>query len=341
MKLQSIHVPNLCRNTSVLITLCGVALVAMIVALSRGVGFSFGYFSLLAFYLAWLALGSIALLCLTRHWLNRQGPLINLSVPIIILLVVFLLIETVGRLWILNSAEQSFFNLGVLNRGLAVTLSGVMMLLFFSLLSRLEKGAKATTQSRLQSLQSRIKPHFLFNSLNTVAELISVDPVAADQSIQSLSLLIRASLDDVNDQHTLDQELKLCDGYVQLEHLRLGERLDYSSDIAVTHADKLYVPKLILQPLIENAIIYGVYAEQKVGKVRLNVRESNKHLSLKINNTMPATPSERHGTGIAIANIKERLQVMYDDDYALNARVDEAHYSVVMRIPKQIRKVNL
>ena len=73
----------------------------------------------------------------------------------------------------------------------------------------------------------------------------------------------------------------------------------------------------------------------------MNVRESNKHLSLKINNTMPATPSERHGTGIAIANIKERLQVMYDDDYALNARVDEAHYSVVMRIPKQIRKVNL
>ena len=313
----------------------------MIVALSKGVSFSFGYFSLLTFYLSWLTLGSVALLCLTRHWLNRQSSAATLLAPTIILLLVFVIIEMIGKLWIVDNAPQSLFNPGVINRALAITLLGALVTAFFSLLSRLEKGAKAETQSRLQSLQSRIKPHFLFNSLNTVAELISVEPAAAEQSIQSLSLLIRASLDDVNDQHTLEQELKLCDGYVHLERSRLGARLNYSSDIVVTHADKLYVPKLILQPLIENAIIYGVYDEAGIGRVRLNIRESSNHLSLKINNTIPANPSERHGTGIAIDNIKERLQVMYDDDYSFNARVNDTDYSVVMRIPKRLRKVQL
>jgi len=288
-----------------------------------------------------LALGSIALLCLNRHWLNQQNSLISLLAPSIILLLVFLLIEVVGKLWIADNAEQDFFNPGFGNRAMAVALGGIMLTAFFSLLSRLEKGAKVETQSRLQSLQSRIKPHFLFNSLNTVAELISVDPNAADQSIQSLSMLIRASLDDVNDQHTLDKELALCDGYVQLERLRLGSRLDFISDISVTHAGKLYVPKLILQPLIENAIIYGVYAEDNVGEVRLDVRETDRHLSLKVRNTIPANPSDRHGTGIAIDNIKERLQVMYDDDYAFNVRINDARYSVIMRIPKRLRKVRL
>jgi len=139
----------------------------MVVALSRGAGFSFGYFSLLTFYLAWLTLGSIALLCLNRRWLNRQNHAVTLLAPTIVLLFVFALIEAVGKLWIADNATTSLFNPGVFNRALGITLLGGLVTAFFSLLSRLEKGAKAETQSRLQSLQSRIKPHFLFNSLNT------------------------------------------------------------------------------------------------------------------------------------------------------------------------------
>jgi len=119
----------------------------MIVALSRGVGFSFGYFSLSTFYLAWLTLGSIALLCLNRRWLNRQSHATTLLAPTIILLLVFVLIEIVGKFWIVDHAAHSLFNPGVTNRALAIILLGALVTAFFSLLSRLEKGAKAETQS--------------------------------------------------------------------------------------------------------------------------------------------------------------------------------------------------
>jgi len=312
-------------------------IITMMLSLIRDEPTTLQSFSLSAMYLVWLVLGSLSMLCLMRDFVNRSNPFIGYTVSILICIAVFLVVESVTQ--VLLKPEKPLPQ--YVNRGIAVLLGSILIIGFFSLLHRLERGAKAETLSRLQALQSRIRPHFLFNSLNTISELISVDAEVAEKSIQSLSSLFRASLDGVNDQHTLDQELRLCQAYVDLERWRLAERLDYSESVDVPLMDKWYVPKLILQPLVENAILHGVHSSEDGGMVALDVRETRNYLSLKVSNSLPNEPHPSNGAGIALDNIRERLLVMYDDDHYIKARIEEGLYSVVLRLPKRPRKVKL
>jgi len=333
---QPFQIPNLCRNSSVLVGVSAAGAIALILTLVRDDEFSLDYFSLSSFYIAWLVLGSMALLCLLRITINRASPTIIWLCPTLVMLAVAAVIEafSVGLLSVVEIE-------GSASRMLACLVSGVIITALFGLLYKLESGARAESQSRLQSLQSRMNPHFLFNSLNTVAELIVSDPQAAEKSLQSLSLITRANLDDANDQHTLDRELALCESYLQLERWRLGARLEYQSNIDVKGLKKYYVPKLSLQPLIENAIVHGIHHLPDGGRVELDIRESNKHLSMKVSNTFTEIACESMGNGIALDNTRERLRVMYDDDFHFKSRVQDNVYMVVMRIPKVLRRVVL
>ncbi|MEM7359814.1 MAG: histidine kinase [Pseudomonadota bacterium] len=333
---RNYRIPNLCKNSSVFLTLLIAVILALILTLLRAPAFSFEYFSLAAMYLIWLLLGSLSILCLLRKHFNQWQAYASALASIGIFLLVFVLIELVNS-WIFQSTDNALPSLSAefFNRAMAVLCVAFFLVSFFSLLHTLDRGAQSESQSRLQALQSRIRPHFLFNSLNTISELVSFAPDKAEQAIQSLSALFRASLDDANDQHTLKQELALCQEYLSLEKWRLGARLNYQESINVKAAEILYVPKLILQPLLENAIVHGVAASEQGGEVELDVRETRSHLSIKVSNTKPEHETTSRGSGLAVENIRERLFVLYDDDYYLKLRDEGNSYSVVMRLPKK------
>lgn len=335
---RNFRIPNLCKNSSVFLTLLVAVLLALILTLLRASAFSFEYFSLASMYLIWLSLGSLSILCLLRKHFNQWQPIMAALASITVFLLVFLLIELVSAWIFLDPGSQSFALADeFLNRALAVLCAAFFLVSFFSLLHTLDRGAQSESQSRLQALQSRIRPHFLFNSLNTISELVSVAPDKAEQAIQSLSALFRASLDDANDQHTLEQEISLCREYLNLEKWRLGARLNYQESINVKAAKILYVPKLILQPLLENAIVHGVAVSEQGGLVELDIRETRSHLSIKVSNTKGKQTAASRGSGLAVENIRERLFVLYDDDYYLKLRDEGSAYSVVMRLPKKNR----
>jgi len=175
----------------------------------------------------------------------------------------------------------------------------------------------ALIEARLQSLTARIRPHFLFNSLTAVISLIRLDPRRAETALEELAELFRALLRDPRQLVPIGDELALCRQYLDLEKLRLGERLQVEWSIGDPPADIL-VPPLLLQPLLENAVYHGIEPAANGGTIRVGLLLRGNELHIDLAN--PSVPHAEHARGnhMALDNIRERLALYYD----LEARLD-------------------
>jgi sensor histidine kinase YesM len=167
-------------------------------------------------------------------------------------------------------------------------------------------------QAQLQTLRSQLNPHFLFNTLHSIAELVHQDPVLAEQLILRLGELLRQVLRSPTEQEVaLAEELDFIKGYVEIEQMRLGERLHVKWEIA-SEALSIKVPSLILQPLIENAILHGVAATTRPGVLTIRASCDDRYLRLQVRDTGPGLPQEgKAHTGIGLSNTQTRLQRLY------------------------------
>ena len=195
---------------------------------------------------------------------------------------------------------------------------------------------KEYIESRLRSLETQLNPHFLFNSLNTIAELTATSPAKAESAIESLSMLFRVSLEDRRNQHSLQKEINLCERYGQLEAYRHESDLFIEWSISVDEPEKWLVPKLILQPLIENAIKYSPRASSVPSIINVSIRELTSSLSLKVENKIADELPLASGNGVALQNIKDRLVALYDDKQSLKLSSREGSYQVVIKMPKLV-----
>ena len=205
---------------------------------------------------------------------------------------------------------QRFARAALLGGAVAGTL-----LFYFAMRSRALFPALA--EARLQALTARIRPHFLFNSLNAVLSLIRAEPKRAETALEELADLFRALMRDHRDLLPLADEIALCRQYLNLEKLRLGERLNVEWDIADVPAD-LQVPPLILQPLLENAVCHGIEPSGEPGTLRIRFARIGDELSIDLVNSCLGGNSALGGNRMALANIRERLALHYD----LEARLD-------------------
>ena len=192
------------------------------------------------------------------------------------------------------------------------------LLFYFALRAR--AFSPALSEARLQALTARIRPHFLFNSLNAVLSLIRAEPRRAEAALEELAELFRALMRDHRDLLPLADEISLCRQYLNLEKLRLGERLRVEWDIADIPPD-LLVPPLMLQPLLENAVYYGIEPSDEGGVVRIRCARRGEELHISLSNPcrsgVPAHGAAG-GNHMALANIRERLTLYYD----LEARLE-------------------
>lgn len=284
-------------------------------------------------YAQWSALICAAILCLVRTKVEtmssfRAGSLVALVIVSSVILVDLVFV------FLFRYENSQYLELSRVMKVIGVSLLvSLLVLRFFALLSVLDRRSKAEAESRILALQSRIQPHFLFNSLNTISELTVVDPSKAEKAIGSLSMLFRAGLENQRNNHSLERELVLSKRYIELEKLRYGDRLTVDWTIEVNDAEQMKVPKLIVQPLLENAIVHG---EQHDGTINIlvDVRESRNHLSFRLENAKSISESSRTGHGIALDNIRERLLVLYDDQHTFQVKSSDDLFVVLMRIPK-------
>lgn len=341
---RSFLIPDLCAPTAVLVLL----LISVLLALS----FELYAEGLLAFdgvrygrtavYVLWNMLASAALLCLLRERIGRW-PLVAGAAFAYVLVVVVCAASSVAAqalLGVLRFGVARAPDPWWLGRDLLVaTLFGGMFLRYFHLQGELLRQQRAELDARVVALQARIRPHFLFNSMNIIASLIPLDPEAAETAVEDLSALFRASLRDGSATVPLAEELDLCERYLHLEQLRLGTRLVVERDIAPLSA-AWQVPPLSIQPLLENAVYHGIQPLPDGGCVRLALHEHADSLIVEVaNHPLPAdAPAHNGGAGIALANIRDRLQAIYGARAALGTGSDGDRYVARLVIPAERAK---
>jgi two-component system sensor histidine kinase AlgZ len=193
----------------------------------------------------------------------------------------------------------------------------------------------ALAEARLQALQARIRPHFLFNSLNAVLSLIRNDPKRAETAIEDLAELFRTVMSDNRRLTLLADEVSLCRQYLSLEQLRLGERLrvEWQLDPAATSA---LVPPMLLQPLVENAIYHGIEPGVEAGLVQIRAQRDGDRLRLQLSNPYHPEHQHRQGNRMALANIRERLQLHFDVEARLDTRIAGERYEIDIMIPYRL-----
>ena len=191
-------------------------------------------------------------------------------------------------------------------------------------------------QAQLEALRGQLNPHFLFNALHSMAELVHSDPKLAEQLLVRLGELLRQVLQSSTRQEvTLAEELEFIRGYVAIEQMRLGERLQVNWDVEPA-ALQARVPSLVLQPLVENAIQHGIAAVTGPGTLSVAARRDGEFLQLEVRDNGPglarATADRSHGNGIGIANTRARLERLYGARQSFDLRADEG-LAVRLRIP--------
>lgn len=221
---------------------------------------------------------------------------------------------------------------------LVAALCGLVLQHYFELRTRAFSPALA--EARLQALQARIRPHFLFNSLNAALSLIRTEPRRAETALEDLADLFRVLMRDARDIISLEDEIRLCKQYLSIEQIRLGDRLRVQWDTANIGDEVLArarIPALLLQPLLENAVHYGVEPAREPVLIRVRLSRVIDRIEIAVTNPVP--PADRahggapQGNHMALANIRERLALLHDVEGHLATFTEGGCFEVRLRFP--------
>ena len=234
-----------------------------------------------------------------------------------------------------HAAAGAFAEVGLARVLTFAAASATLVLAYLSL--HLRAYSPALAEARLQALQARIRPHFLFNSLNAVLALVRGDPRRAERALEDLADLFRALMSDGRSLVRLADEIALIERYAAIEQLRLGKRLRMSWDMDNAPVDAL-LPPLVLQPLLENAVYHGVEPGTGIGDVLVRIVRRDDRVRMQIENPAHTAggdgeTSVRAGNHMALDNIRERLMLFFDAEAKLETRIEGGRYCVEIEIP--------
>jgi two-component system sensor histidine kinase AlgZ len=338
---EDFFLPDFCGSQALLMLVITAELLALLLVLAGTDHFdSFPWvrLALTSFLMLWVTLVSAALLCKLRRPLMRlpSSSAAGLSFVLVVGLVAFFswLAEPVLRFaripYFYSVTSQEILR----NVLIGAIIAGLIMRYFF-LQEQLRARQRTELTARLQALQSRIRPHFLFNSMNIIASLIHVDPDKAEQAVEDLSELFRASL-KAEGEVGMDEELELCQHYVNIEKFRLGDRLQVEWQMNAV-PEQVRIPALTLQPLIENAIYHGVEPRSEPSVVRITVAYDGADVSVIITNPVAeAVAAPARGNRMALTNIRQRLQAHYGDTAKLITHADDTIHTTYLSYPLRL-----
>ena len=235
----------------------------------------------------------------------------------------------------LTSERWPDWHVSLLTRSILIgSMIAILGMRYLFVAHRAEQDSRAEQDARLQALQSRIRPHFLFNSMNSIASLTRSDPARAETALQDLADLFRVLLADARKLVPISAEREISRQYLEIEKLRLGDRLKVTWQVNNVPKSAL-IPALTLQPLLENAIYHGIEPRFQGGTLRIEVWGEGETLNIMISNPLPDVPKHAHGQGnkIAVDNIRLRLQSHFGNAASMQAFQESGQYHVKLRMP--------
>lgn len=275
---------------------------------------------------------SLIALCALRPYLLRLAPWMQrLACVLVPACVTWLLIRTLSANLLF---AESFANLKPGEGALVAALFGAALQHYMEL--RTKAFSPVLAEARFQALQARIRPHFLFNSLNAVLSLIRSEPKRAENMLEDLAELFRVLMRDARDMTTLEKELRLCRQYLSIESVRLGERLQVqwnTSGIDEEAMRRAKIPSLLLQPLLENAVHYGVEPASAPALIQVTIARQLDRIEIEIINPRHAHAAPSDGNHMALTNIRQRLTLLYDVEAQLTAVAAPSAFAVRLHFP--------
>ncbi len=332
--------PDLCQPRSVFGVLVAVELVVLATVLLRlpEAKLAWRQLSTASLLALWLALSCITVLCQLRRSIDplprSLGIGLALAVPVALVGIatwlVVLLDQELDLGFTVGAPLTARFVLACMAVALLLT-AAVLRYLYVA--EQWRRQVAASSQAQVEALQARIQPHFLFNSMNSIAGLIRHDPIAAEHAVEDLAELFRAALGSGRGDSTLEEELHLTRRYLAIEALRLGERLRVTWDIAPDLPMQLDLPRLLLQPLAENAINHGIAKCPEGGELHIRVRRAGDELHIEVRNPLVASGSSTHGNRHAQESIAQRLAHRFGARARMAADARDGYYAATLVVP--------
>lgn len=330
---SQLFIPDICQANALLILLILTQLLALVVTLiqSQNALINWESLGLTSMFCHTEVLSSAAMICGLRQRFSRLSPTqITWACMTIILGTTAIL--SMASLQLSSPAEPLTPVQLILKNLMISAIIGGLLLRYFYLQHQWRQQKQAELHARLEALQARIRPHFLFNSMNSIASLVAIDPQKAEDAILDLSTLFRATLQNQSMLIALEDELDLSRRYLNIEALRLGERLkiDWHVDSQI---NKSMIPPLTLQPLFENAIYHGIQPLTEGGTIKLEGYLKDNNVTLLLSNPYKSQSTKHQGNQIALENIRNRLEGIFQSKAILKTSQLNDVFTVTLRFP--------
>lgn len=327
--------PPLCTAPALFAVAVVAELVALVIVLAPGSGHGLGGLGVLSVWVQWLALLNVVVLCSLRPALARLGSARGLALAwcgsIVLTALAALVVFQLDRALALGFTPDTGRGRFVAGNAAIVGLVAAALLRYLWVIGQWQERVAVAARAGFDALQARIRPHFLFNSMNTIASLIATRPEAAERTVEDLSDLFRAALGN-RALSTLGEELDLVRRYLEIEQLRLGDRLQVEIDTADDVPLDLALPPLLLQPLVENAICHGIEPLEGGGTLRLAVRAEGAGARIRLANPRPAAPAPTRNR-VALDNVRARIGYHFGAQARLEADGDPGTWVVSLLLP--------
>lgn len=333
------YLPDFCAASTLLIIVLVAELIAIALTLaSYGPEHQFLIeLSKTSFIIIWIALLGTALMCQLKDFLENAGQTRAFVISFVVLELMCLVVaesawqltRIYGESLIIDDTHATFIIRTFAISFIVIALA--MRYLYIS--SEWRRSIVLEAQARISALQALIRPHFLFNSMNTIASLTRTDPSRAEEAVEDLSDLLRANLGNSTNRSSLKQELETAAIYQRIEKLRLGDRLKVRWDIDALPM-RAQIPSLTIQPLLENAIYHGIELLPDGGEVLVSGERHAEHLIISISN--PVAVGEKRSTGgnkMAMSNIQQRFELAYGNKGSVDIDDSGDRFTVTLRFP--------
>jgi len=332
---RGVYPPSFCRWRLLLVVMAMTQLSVLLMGVGRLPDLSLLWLGAATMYAQALALMTALGVCISRAWLGRlsaRGAWLGSWITAVVVALGFSYSAgIVGTVLGVGPGRQDFA-IFVWQSVLAVALVGAALLRYLFIRAQWRTQVLAQSEARVQALQARIRPHFLFNSLNTIASLIPEEPVSAECAIEDLADLFRGSMRRADSLISLSEELDLARRYLQMEQRRLGERLRVEWRVSELPEGASVLP-LTLQPLLENAVTHGIQPRTDGGEVRVYGRAEKENIVITISNPLGLRASGNRGHGMALANIRERLELAFGPNASLITHQNDEQFFAVLSLP--------
>ncbi|NNF40953.1 MAG: histidine kinase [Woeseiaceae bacterium] len=333
------YLPDFCAAGTLFIVVLIAELVAIVLTLAahEPQGRFLIELSKTSFFILWLVLLGSAILCLFRNQLESTGKTRAFVICFVVLEILSLVLSELawqitrifGESSIISESHGAFTLRTFLISSIVIALA--MRYLYVS--SEWRRSIVLEAHARVSALQALIRPHFLFNSMNTIASLTRSNPAQAEEAVEDLSDLLRATMSSPKDLAPLKQELEIAAIYQRIEKLRLGDRLSVRWDIGELPL-RANIPHLTIQPLLENAIYHGIELLPDGGEVVVSGKRSGNALEISISNPVAkGREREKVGNKMAMSNIRERFDIAYGKRSSVTVDDGNDRYTVTLRFP--------